>query len=150
MITLIVRQRTIAINKEQLVADAQKLLEVLKYGEFDLSILITNNPGIRKYNAVYRGKDKPTDVLSFPYYSEVVAGKRIRVSKDQEKNLGDLIFSAEYLVKEAEKYQVSFDERMRVLLVHGVCHLLGYDHIEDADYRRMRAKEAYLLKLLKA
>ncbi len=149
MITLITRQRKIAINKQQLVADAQKLLAVLDYADFDLGILITNNSGIRKYNAEYRHKDKPTDILSFPYYAEVVAGKRIRVSRDQEKNLGDLIFSAEYVVKEAEKYQVSFDERMRVLLVHGVCHLLGYDHIENADYRRMRAKEAYLLKVLK-
>jgi probable rRNA maturation factor len=148
MILIKNRQKKIVVNTNQLERDAQAVLKLLKYEDFDLGILITTNSSIRAYNRDYRHKDKPTDVLSFPYHPELVAGRRIRVRSEEDKNLGDIIISAEYVVKEAEKYQVTFEQRMRVLLVHGVCHLLGYDHIEDRDWRRMRAKEAFLLRKL--
>jgi len=141
-------QRKITINVHQLATDAQKVLDLLHYSDYDLSILITTNKTIRKYNKTYRHKDKPTDVLSFPYHPDLVAGKRIKPQFEEDKNVGDLIFSAEYIVKAAQEYNVSFEQRLQVLLVHGICHLLGYDHISDADYRRMRAKEAWLLKKL--
>lgn len=148
MILIKNRQKKIAVDVVQLEHDAQAVLRLLKYDNFDLGILITTNSTIRTYNREYRHKDKPTDVLSFPYHPELVAGRRIKVRELEDANLGDLIISAEYVVKEAEKYKVTFEQRMRVLLVHGVCHLLGYDHIEDHDWRRMRAKEAFLLKKL--
>lgn len=149
MISIKNRQRKIPINSDQLHKQVQLLLDALHYADFDIGILITTNKTIHTYNRVYRHKDKPTDILSFPYHPELLAGKRIRVRTFEDKNLGDLIISAEYVVKESEKYRVTFEERMRILLVHGICHLLGYDHIEDADYRRMRAKEAWLLKKLR-
>lgn len=141
-------QRKVAVNTQQLARDAQKVLDLLKYSDYDLSILITTNKTIREYNKTYRHKDKATDVLSFPYHTDLVAGNRIKPVFEEDKNLGDLIFSAEYIVKAAQEYKVTFDARVQLLLVHGICHLLGYDHIEDADYRRMRAKEAWLLKKL--
>ncbi len=141
-------QRKIKINKNLLVQEAQEILDILNYPDFDLGIWITTNKTIREYNREYRHKDKPTDILSFPYHPTLEAGKRIKVSEEEDKNLGDLIISAEYVVEEAKKYNVTFEQRMRILLVHGVCHLLGYDHIIDADYRRMRAKEAFILKKL--
>lgn len=150
MIKLRNTQRTVDINTELVLRDAALILDLLKYANYDLGIWITNDKTIRRYNRDYRFKDKPTDILSFPYYPELQAGKRIRPHSDEEKILGDLIISAPYVVKEAQKYNVTLEERMRILLVHGICHLLGYDHIEDADYRRMRAKEAYILKSLKA
>lgn len=149
MITIKNRQRKIAIDKEQLVRDATTVLKTLDYAGFDLGIWITNNRTIREYNRTYRHKDKATDILSFPFHPDLRPGKRITTKDPDEKNLGDLIISAEYVVKEAEKYKVSFEDRLQLLLVHGVCHLLGYDHILDADFRRMRAKEAYLLKRVK-
>ncbi len=150
MISLKNSQKKIAIDTQKIEQDAEKLLHLVKYPDFDLGILITTNKTIRTYNKQFRNKDKATDVLSFPYYHDVLAGKRIKVPKGEEKNLGDLIFSAEYVVQEAAKYGMSLEDRLRLLLVHGICHLLGYDHIEDADYRRMRGKEAYLLKMLKS
>lgn len=141
-------QRAVVIDTAALAADAEKVLQALGYDGFDLGIWITTNATIRTYNREFRHKDKPTDILSFPYHTDLVAGKRIRVTTEDDKNLGDLIISAAYVVRDAQRYNMTFEERLRVLLVHGVCHLLGYDHIEDADYRRMRAKEAWLLKKL--
>jgi probable rRNA maturation factor len=143
-------QRTVPVNKEFIERDAQRILDVLRYADYDLGIWVTTNKTIRFYNREYRHKDKATDILSFPYHPELKAGTRIKPKNLEDKNLGDLIISAPYVVKEAEKYNVSFEERLRVLLVHGICHLLGYDHIEDDDYRRMRAKESYVLKQLRA
>ena len=139
-------QRTIAITVGHLKADLQILLHALKYDDFDVSVLITTNTTIKKYNNDYRGQNKPTDILSFPYHPELQAGKRIKVHDSEDKNLGDLIISAEYVAKDCKELNVTFETRMKKLLVHGICHLLGYDHIIDADWRRMRAKEAWLLK----
>jgi rRNA maturation RNase YbeY len=148
MITIRNTQRKVLIDLTKFRADAQKVLMLLDYADYDLGIWITNNRTIHHYNKTYRHKDKPTDILSFPYHPELKAGSPIKPQSEEDKNLGDLIISAEYVVKEAEKYRVTFAERLQLLLVHGVCHLLGYDHIEDADFRRMRAKEVYLLKML--
>lgn len=139
-------QRKIIVDTEKLMRDAQKMLDLLRYSEYDLSILITTNKTIRAYNKTYRHKDKPTDILSFPYHPSLRAGARIKPVFEEDKNLGDLILSAEYIVVAAQEYGVSFEERLHILLVHGICHLLGYDHITDADYRRMRAKESWLLR----
>ncbi len=149
MITLRNTQRSIAIDKTKLRADAQAVLDMVRYSDYDLGIWITNNKTIKKYNATYRHKDKPTDILSFPYHPYLQAGQRIKPQSEEDKNLGDLIISAEYVIQEAKKHCVTFEDRLQLLLVHGICHLLGYDHIEDADFRRMRAKEAYLLKRLR-
>lgn len=149
MILIKNRQKKIAIDVATLQHDAQRILDCLKYPDFDLGILITTNATIRKYNRDYRQKDKPTDILSFPAHPALVAGKRIRVRSEDDKNLGDLIISARYVAQAAHKLNVAFEERLQILLVHGVCHLLGYDHIQDADWRRMRAKEAFLLKQLR-
>lgn len=149
MITIKNGQRKIPVDIVSLYNDIESILKFLKYQNFDIGVLLTTNKTIKKYNKDYRGKDKPTDILSFPYYPEVQAGKRIKPNSAEECNLGDLIISLEYVQKEAACLNVSFKARMRILIVHGICHLLGYDHILDHDYRRMRAKEAWLLKKLK-
>ena len=141
-------QRKITIDLNQMQNDLRIILKALKYADFDISVLITTNRTIRRYNSDFRHKDKATDILSFPYHPELSAGKRIKVREPEDKNLGDLIISAEYVLKDAAQLKVTFEKRIKRLLVHGVCHLLGYDHIIDADWRRMRAKEGFLLKLL--
>ncbi len=148
MITIRNTQRTIPLDSNYLKKQAAKILAILNYADFDLGIWVTNDRTIRRYNKLYRNKDKPTDILSFAYHPELKAGERIRPLTEEDKNLGDLIISAPYVWQEAQRYQVTFEQRLTVLLVHGICHLLGYDHIEDADYRRMRAKEAFILKKL--
>ena len=148
MITIKNTQRKIKLNTSKFKQNAQKILDSLDYSDYDLGIWLTTNKTIQKYNRKYRKKDKPTDILSFSFYPKLKAGDRIKAKTEDDKNLGDLIISLEYVKKHAKELGVSFDQHMQVLLVHGICHLLGYDHIKDEDYEVMHKKEKELLKLL--
>ncbi len=149
MITLIDNQK-MPVNKEQLKKDAQRILEYLEYSDFDLGIMLADNATIHEYNKKHRYKDKPTDILSFSFHDKLKAGERIQTESDEQKNLGDIIISPEYVQEDLPNWGQSFDERMRVLLVHGICQLLGYDHIKDEDYELMQKKEDKLLNLLQS
>lgn len=148
MISITNRTRSIKVSEEKIRADAQAMLEVLKYGDCDLGILLTTNKTIRTYNREYRHKDKATDILSFPFHPELKAGERITFHSDDDKNLGDLIISLEYVVGKAPEWGRTFDEHMTALLAHGISHLLGYDHIIDKDYDAMHKVEKKLLKVV--
>jgi len=148
MINIKNQVRKIKINEKKLVAQAQKVLDILGYSDFDLGILLTTNKTIHSYNKQFRNKDKPTDILSFSYHADLKAGQKIKPKTEDDKNLGDLIISLEYVKKDAKKWNQSFEQRMPILLVHGVCHLLGYDHEKDEDYKIMHKQEQKILKLL--
>ncbi|MBV8661228.1 MAG: rRNA maturation RNase YbeY [Candidatus Dependentiae bacterium] len=126
---------------------AQKALDALGYGDFDLGIMLTTNATIKKYNALYRHKDKATDVLSFPFH-HIPAGKKIKPRSEDEKNLGDMIISIEYVQAAAKKLNTTFEKRMNRMLVHSLCHLLGYDHIKDDEFAVMIKKEKSLAKAI--
>ena len=149
MIVIKNQQRKIKVDTAQIKKDAQAILDILDYSTFDLGILITNNATMQEYNKTYRHKDKPTDVLSFPAYPELKAGERVVIDEDEDASLGDLILAPEYIQEDAKRLKTTFEKRMQRLLVHGICHLLGYDHIEDADYKIMYKKEMALLQKLK-
>ncbi len=121
----------------------QKALEVLGYGDFDLGIMLTTNATIKKYNNEYRNKDKATDVLSFPFH-HIPAGTKIKPLSDDDKNLGDMIISIEYVQAAAKKLGTTFEKRMNRMLIHSICHLLGYDHIQDDEFVIMIKKEKSL------
>jgi len=146
-------QRTYSIDTEKLRNVLELILKQLRYEDFDISLWLTNNSTIRIYNRDYREKDKATDVLSFPY-QDVEAGKRIKKGSPDDRNLGDLIISVEYVDHQiknrtASNLESTLEKQLIKLIVHGVCHLLGYDHIKDEDWVRMRAKEGWLLKKIK-
>lgn len=139
-------QRSIPIDITSLEADSKKMLAFLGYQDFGLHIWITTDETVRRYNNAYRKKDKPTDILSFPYHPELKAGERLVVADEEDRELGDMIISAAYVVRDAQKYGVSFERRMKRLLVHGICHLLGYDHMNDVDYKLMFTEEKRILE----
>lgn len=141
--------RKIKTKVGKLKKEAQTILNALKYPDYDLTILLTTNATIHKYNRQFRNKDKPTDILSFPYHPELKAGQRIKPQEPDDKALGDLIISLEYVQKDAIRYNQTYDQRLQVLLVHGILHLLGYDHIKDEEYEVMNKQEVKLLKLLR-
>lgn len=140
--------RKIKLDQAKIIAYTKKILHILGYENFDITILLTTNTTIRRYNKQFRKKDKATDILSFPYYPELKPGQQIKAPSNEEKNLGDLIISLEYVQQEAPKWKQTPEQRIRILLVHGICHLLGYDHIKDNDYKVMRRKENQLLAKL--
>jgi len=141
-------QRKIKINENKIKAYIQQILTICQYQDFDIGIWFTTNQTIRKFNKTYRKKDKPTDILSFSFYPELKAGEKIKSQSDDDKNLGDLIISTEFAQKDAKQSGRSLHEHIKILLVHGICHLLGYDHITEADYKKMKAKEESILKKL--
>jgi probable rRNA maturation factor len=141
-------QKQIPIDIQQVIRDCDRLRALVGYPNFGLHVWITTDQTVRNYNKQYRHIDKTTDILSFPYWPDLLAGQKIKVHDPEDQELGDLIISAPYVARAAQELGVTFDKRLQRLLVHGICHLLGYDHIVDADWRRMRAKEGYLLKRL--
>lgn len=141
-------QRSIFVDVKKLQNDIEKILHSLGYDDFDIGIWLTTNKTIHKYNRDYRHKDKPTDILSFSFYPGLKPGERISAKNSEDKNLGDLIISVEYVQKAAKEFQQTLEQRLQILLVHGICHLLGYDHERDEDYKVMQKKENFLLKKL--
>ena len=146
---LIENNQTITINLEQLEKNTQDILTYLGYSGFDLSVLLCDSTTMQAYNKKYRNKDQSTDILSFPFYPNLKAGDTIKPISEEEKNVGDIIMCPEYVQEDLERWDQTFEERMQVLLVHGVCHLLGYDHIKNEDYELMKQKENELLSHLK-
>src|SRR5262249_44159298 len=97
MITITHEELTTPVNIEQLEKDAQIILDAMGYVDFDLGILLTDNKTIQQFNRDYRDKDVPTDILSFPFYPELKAGEKIVAQTEDDKNIGDLIISLEYI-----------------------------------------------------
>lgn len=148
MIIIKQTQKKIGFCAAQYFKKAQTILRHLGYKNFDLGILLTTNATIKKYNREFRQKDEPTDVLSFPYHSELKAGQKIVVFEPEDKNLGDIIISVPYVFSNKKDMPGTFEQRMDVMLVHAICHLLGYDHVDDDDFEKMDQLEKELLKLI--
>ena len=146
MIIVSSRLKKHSLDKALYVAFVSKMLCELKYDDFDISITFTTNKAIRELNKNFRNKDKATDVLSFPHPPHLKAGQRIKVTDDDDKALGDIIISVEYTEVDAKKHGVTLQQRIELLLAHGVAHLLGHDHIEDNEYKVMRRLEERLLR----
>ena len=111
----------------------------------EVSITLTNNEHIHELNLRYRGIDRPTDVLSFALNEgeepEIFDGPAVDV-------LGDIIISVERTVEQAAEYGHSVQREIAFLTVHGMLHLLGYDHMEEADRIEMRREEEFVMKKL--
>ena len=103
-----------------------------------LSLLLSNNKNIKRLNKSFRNKNKSTDILSFP------SSKKPRISKDTY--LGDIIISYEYLNKPKSQDLKLFKEKVIKLFIHGLLHLLGFDHIKNNDYYKMLKEEDILYK----
>ena len=142
------KQPAIHIHETAIKKDAQHILGILNYGDYDLGIWLLDRKEMQRYNKEFRQKDKATDVLSFPYHPELKAGERIEPQDEDDKNLGDIMLCPEYIKADLPNWNQSFEHRMRVLLVHAICHLLGYDHEEDADHEIMQKLEDSLLEKL--
>lgn len=148
MITIKQTQKSIPFSAKMYHQKAQQILQFLGYDDFDLGIWLTTNRTIQKYNSEFKKEHKPTDVLSFPYHTNLQAGKKIVIRDLDDQNLGDIIISVPYVFANRKGLEGTFEERMDRMLVHGICHLLGYDHVTDVDYKKMIKLENRLLKLI--
>ena len=125
--------------------------------ETQVNILITDNEGIRQYNADYRGIDKETDVLSFPNvdyetpsdFSTLEDSIADYFDPDtDELILGDIILSVDRIKEQAEEYGHSQKREYAFLIAHSMLHLCGYDHMEEEEAKVMEAKQEEILTAL--
>lgn len=107
----------------------------------ELSIALVDIEEMTELNGDFRGKEGPTDVLSFECDDPCALA-----TADQPVMLGDVIIAPEVAEAQAAEYGHTVEEELNLLLVHGILHLLGYDHIEDADAEVMQARERVVLE----
>lgn len=105
----------------------------------ELSIALVDDDEMASLNEEYRGKSGPTDVLSFGCDDPCVA------PGDEPITLGDVVIAPEVARRQAEEYEHTVEQELNLLLVHGILHLLGYDHESDEDASVMQARERALL-----
>jgi len=115
----------------------KRILQLLGVRADEVSIMFVSDEEMKYYNQTYRGVPEPTDVLSFPLEGLTPEGKR---------NLGDIIVSLETASRQAEELGHSLEQEVKILLIHGLIHLLGYDHTTDQG--EMEAKEREILRRL--
>lgn len=128
---------------------------VLEFEEIDekceVNVMFADNEQIRGINREQRDIDRATDVLSFPFLD--AKNGDITVSDEDfyegYLSLGDIVISLERAKEQAEEYGHSFEREVGFLMCHSMLHLLGYDHIDEADRVIMRKKEEEILKKLK-
>ena len=126
-------------------AAAEKVGELYGLADAELSVTLTDNAHIHAMNREYRHIDRPTDVLSFALNESeepaVTGGPAVNV-------LGDIIISVERAMAQAAEYGHSLRREVAFLTVHGMLHLLGYDHMEEADRLEMEKEQKYVMEQL--
>ena len=108
-----------------------------------LSISFVGDGAMRKLNAEHRGKDRTTDVLSFPMY-EPFAVPKAPAKYESELLIGDIVISVDVAARQALDYHASLDDEIERLLVHAVAHLLGHDHEKPLERKKMLREERKL------
>ena len=103
-----------------------------------LTLLLSNNRGIKKLNKNFRNKNKSTDILSFPF------SKNIKLNK--ETYLGDIIISYNFMDKPKSQKLKNFKDKVIKTFIHGFLHLLGFNHIKEKDYKKMIKEENKIYK----
>ena len=129
-------EKNIEIYMRECLSLLKKEHDILK-GKIELSIVLTNDVEIKQLNTTYRSKAKATDVLSFSQ----LKGELLQTPGLTQ--LGDIIISMETALKQSIEYETSYSEEIARLLVHGLLHLLGYDH---EDVSKEEAEEMFLLQ----
>ena len=112
--------------------------------EIEISVKLSDNDEVQKLNGSYRGKDKPTNVLSFPLVQPDLLSS-LSNTDDGEILLGDIILAHGVCQAEATEKNVSLSDHVAHLVVHGTLHLLGYDHEEETDALIMEELEVQAL-----
>lgn len=142
-VTVSNRQEKVRIDPDRVTEKAKKILNALGFNDSELSVVLVDDEEIAALNSEYRGKQGPTNVLSFP----MMEGE----FKDLNPAglLGDVVLSLETVEREAAENEYTTIEMFDFYLIHGILHLLGYDHVEsEEDAIRMENKTKEIWELL--
>lgn len=148
-------------NDQDVIELPQEVLQRLQQGleavaslnglpqEAEVDVTIVDDEEIHSMNREYRGMDRPTDVLSFALDEDCEDEDEPELIGGPEEHLyGDIIISAETALRQAEEYGHGLEREMTYLAVHGMFHLLGYDHMTEEDKAEMRAREEEALRAI--
>lgn len=141
----------IPFSEKLLAKVAKKVLKEEKVAPTSLSIVLVGAERMRKLNRQYRGKNRVTDVLAFPAM-KFDFSKPYNTFKELRKieGLGEIVLCPRVIKKNARRFNLSFKQELFRCLIHGVLHLLGYDHEKNAkEGREMKEREEKYLSLLK-
>lgn len=127
--------RSSGVDARALKATMRRLLDAVGEPDSTISVTIVNDDAIREINREHRGKDKPTDVLSFPLEPEPFS---------QERLLGDIVISIDTARRQAADYDAPVQREVYRLLIHGLLHVLGHDHMEPEEQEEMEREERRL------
>jgi len=149
------RQESIEISEDIIELIKKTVKTVLDFEKctvnYEISISLVNNKEIKELNRDYRNIDKDTDVLSFPMinFSEESEDYVMVGEEAIDPPLGDIVISLEKTKEQALEYGHSFERELVFLLIHGMLHLLGYDHLNIDDEEKMIDKQKKILMQLK-
>ena len=133
------RQKKVRIDTIRLRADIKKLLRLLDLKNHEIDVQIVDDAAIREINRDYLNRDRPTNVISFAMHEGPGGGLHPEI-------LGDIVISAETAERDAKTGDLDVMEEMEFLVIHGLLHLIGYNHenTSDAETQKMKAKEQEL------
>jgi probable rRNA maturation factor len=147
---------SVSLPSRQVRTLAERMLRFLERDQDELSILLTDDAYIRTLNATHRGKDRPTDVLAFPQDESepqddsqdatLPEQAQLGHAPGEERLLGDVVISLDTARRQAQRRKRQLIDEVAFLLAHGILHLLGYDHQNDADEARMNAMTKRLVQ----
>ena len=110
----------------------------------EVSVIFVDNDRMQELNRDYRGLDRPTDVLSFEC-DNLDDGFAIPLSDEAPYELGDIVIAPDVAEQQAPRYGLSFADEISLLIVHGILHLCGWDHMDDMEAQAMEARETAIL-----
>ncbi len=128
-----------------IIAKAFKL-EGLNLPNIYIGIGVVTENEIKEINKEYRNIDNSTDVLSFPIFTKEELDDIKKTDMKDEISIGDIVLCMDVIERHAEKYGTGFDREMLYMIVHGICHLLGYDHEKEDEKKEMRKLEELVLE----
>lgn len=123
-------QKLVPVDEESIKEQADNILKITGHDKYALGVVLTTDYRMQKLNKRFRGIDGCTDVLSFSPHHNVVNEKL----PENSMFMGDLVLATRYIWKQCKADGIDFETHLTTLLVHGVCHLLGYDHQKPEDY----------------
>ncbi|HKY06188.1 MAG TPA: rRNA maturation RNase YbeY [Blastocatellia bacterium] len=135
MIDVVDRQRLVRVNRREVLDLAAAALAALDRPAAELAVAFVRDSRIRQMNRSFRGKDRATDVLSFPSDTDRAPDEAGHIY------LGDVVISTDTALRQAEEAGHSFEREVSELLIHGILHLCGYDHVTDGgEMNRLELK----------
>ena len=133
-------------EKINMIIEEALKLNNIKLSNVYIGIGVVTPDRIRELNKEFRNVDRATDVLSFPMFSrEELASGINELEENEEVSIGDIVLCLEVIENQAIEYGTGFNREMLYMITHGICHLLGYDHIEPNEKKEMREMEEKIL-----